>query len=338
MRSRAGLFALGAVRDDHGLRSPRAAGARQASPRTRRTSCSRSSGTRAASTPRCPNDRLTASPSGVVPVSEGAIAPDRGGVPPERRWIAAAACVAEPACPSPGPSRRSSSAWLRSNPTTSTISSTNSTVSTDTRCGHRAAASRTLNREALQTVGLVRAGPVVDHQRVVTAQLARSRVLADHQPADDLGDAAHLRVALPVAEVVAVDAAVPAVALGALAPAGEDMARDPVAVEVVADPLVVAQPPAAVVGALPPAGDVGAGRAAVVAMLELAAERGVPVRAQARPAVARPDDRPGRARAQQVAQRGDRKRRAGDRRPGDRATPRDPALERRARPRSRSAR
>src|SRR5579884_585151 len=171
-----------------------------------------------------------------------------------------------------------------------------------------------LDRQPLQTPGLVVAGVVVDHLGAVAVQPGHRRgVLADHQPADHLGRALDLRIALPVAELIAVDPALVAVAVCALAATGEHSARHPVAVEVVAHPLGGAQAAALVRGALPPAGDVGPVRAAIVALLDLAAERGVAVCAKAAGAAAGADLRPGGSRPDQIANRSDRERRPGDR-------------------------
>ena len=105
-----------------------------------------------------------------------------------------------------------------------------------------------MDPEAFQAAGLVRAGPVVDHLGAVAVQTGTvAGFWQIDQPADDLGLAGDLGVALPVAEVVAVDRAVPAVAVGALAAAREHRARDPVAVDVVANALLVAEAVTAVV-------------------------------------------------------------------------------------------
>src|SRR5205807_352154 len=76
---------------------------------------------------------------------------------------------------------------------------------------------------------------------------------AAHEPADHLGGSGDLRVALPVAEVVAVDRPVVAVAARALAAAEKHGPRHPVAVDVVARGLARAQTRAAVARAFPPA-------------------------------------------------------------------------------------
>ena len=90
----------------------------------------------------------------------------------------------------------------------------------------------------------------------------------------------------------------------------------------------------AVARALPPARDVGVGRAGVVPVLDLAAERRVAVGALAAlGAVLGPEHRPRRARPDQVANRRHRERRARDRRPRQRAAPGGSPLEQPSEPR-----
>ncbi len=201
-----------------------------------------------------------------------------------------------------------------------------------TRTMGGASISRHAVAQPLQAVHLVPADGVVDHQRVVAAPASdRRRVLADHEPAHHVAGTPDLGVALPVAEGVAGHPAPVAVSVRAAAAAGERPTGKVVAVKVVADPLLRADTRAAVVGAFPPARDVGAGGAAVAALLQLAAERGIAVvAARARGAVAGPDHRPGRPRPHQVADGRHGERRAGDRRPGQGAAARDAPLEQRA--------
>src|SRR3954447_13447257 len=233
-----------------------------------------------------------------------------------------------------GPSRRRISAWLRNSPATSSTSRASRTVSTATRTSTAldpAGARQLLDLGLLEAACLVAAHGVVDLQRPVAVERRdRRRVLARDHPAGDLGRAAHLRVALAVAEVVAVDAALAAGVPRAVAAAREVLTGLAVAVHVVAHVLLRAEAFASVRRALPPTGRVGVRRAGVLAVAQLAAERRVAIRAKAARAVARPDDGPGRGRVQQVAQRPDRQRGADERRARDQAAPRRSSLERRA--------
>src|SRR3954452_4070022 len=275
-----------------------------------------------------PSDTLTASPSSVVPaMSAGArVVTTAGG--------SGSIESSPPRASSPGPSRRRISAWLRSSPATSSTSSASSTVSTATSTSIRsdpAGARQLLDGGLLEAAGLVTAHGVVDLQRPVAVERRDRRgVLARDHAAGHLGRAPHLRVALPVAEVVAVDATLAAGVARAVAPAREVRTGLAVAVHVVAHVLLRAEALASVRRALPPTGRVRVRRTGVLAVAQLAAERRVAVRAQAARAVARPDDGPGRGRVQQVAQRPDRQRGAHECRAREQAAPRRAPPERRA--------
>src|SRR3954454_23198226 len=272
-----------------------------------------------------PRVTFTASPSSVVPaMSAGArVVTTAGG-------SGTAASVDSP----PGPSRRRISAWLRNSPATSSTSRASSTVSTATRTSTAldpAGARQLLDLGLLEAACLVAAHGIVDLQRPVAVERRDRRgVLARDHAAGHLGRAPHLRVALPVAEVVAVDAALAAGVARAVAPAREVRTGLAVAIHVVAHVLLRAEALASVRRALPPTGRVRVRRTGVLAVAQLAAERRVAVRAQAARAIARPDDRPGRVRVQQVAQRPDRQRGAHECRAREQAAPRRASLERRA--------
>src|SRR5436190_9229771 len=195
-----------------------------------------------------------------------------------------------------------------------------------------AAARQLLDGRLLEAAGLVAADGVVDLQRPVAVERGdRRRVLAGDDAARDLGRPGDLRVALPVAEVVAVHPALVAVVARAVAAAGEVLAGLAVAVDVVAHVLFRAEALAAVRRVLPPAGRVGVRWARVAAVVDLAAERGVAVGAQAVRAVARADDAPRRGGLEQVAERPDGERRPDQRRAREQPAPRRAPLERRAR-------
>src|SRR4051812_18364659 len=276
-----------------------------------------------------PSVTFTASPSSVVPAtSAGArVVTTEGG---SGRSESLPSPVSVPG----GPSRRRISAWLRSNPATSSTSSASRTVSTATSTSirlHPAGARQLLHRRVLETARLVAAHGVVDLVRAVAVERRDRRgVLARDDPARDLRRARDLRVALPVAEVVAVDAPLAAIVARAVAAAGKVLARLAVAIDVVAHVLLRAEALAAVRRALPPAGRVGVRRARVLPVVDLAAEGGVAVGAQAARAAARPDHPPRRGRLQQVAQRPDRERRSHERSAREQPAPRGTPLERRA--------
>src|SRR4051812_31918081 len=270
-----------------------------------------------------PSVTFTASPSSVVPaMSAGARVVTTAGGSGRTDSVDSV----------PGPSRRRISAWLRRRPATSSTSSASSTVSTATSTSialDPAGARQLLDGRLLEAARLVAAHGVVDLQRAVAVEgRDRGGVLAGDHPAGDLRRPPHLRVALPVTEVVAVDAALAAGVAGAVAAAWEVLARLAVAVDVVAHVLLRTQSLPAIRGALPPAGGVGVRRARVLARAQLAAERRVAVGAEPARAVARPDHGPRRGRVQEITQRADRERRAHQCRAREQPPPRRAPLER----------
>src|SRR5437764_2328317 len=236
--------------------------------------------------------------------------------------------------PSPegGPSRRRISAWLRSNPATSSTSRASSTVSQATRTvmpSRSALARDLLHERAGQAAPVVRARGVVDrHAAVAVEPIDRGRVLAHHHPAADWGDAADLCIALPVAKNVAVHAALPAVAIRA--PAVRACTREMVAVHVVAHALGGAQPASAVRGAHPPTADVGVGGADVLAVVDLAAKGRIAVVAQAAATRSGADCGPGAYGPRQVANRRNHQCRANDSRAHEQPPARSLPLQQRA--------
>src|SRR5581483_2494700 len=156
------------------------------------------------------------------------------------------------------------------------------------------------------------------------------RALAHDEAAHHLGGAVDLRVALPVAEVVAVHAALGAVAVRALAASGERVTGLTIAIDVVADALPVTQASTVVRGAFPPSRHVRAVGACVLAALDLAAECRVPVQTKAGATVAGPNDRPRRTRPHEIADRCHREGRACHSRLGQRAAPGGAALQQRS--------
>ena len=235
-----GLSSVGVLRHDHHARAAGnlRRGAQRLPERPARRG-TRSTGTPAASSParRPPRPSPRRRPASRPARSNASAASRAGGSgspsgeprrvrPPPRLPPAASPCPS---------SRRSSSAWLRSTPTSRMPITTSSTVSTpDQHVHHRASPYRQLASWLHTAFSTFSVPPQFTY--------SFARALALHDPAHDLGDARDLGVALPVPEHVAARPPLVAVVVRAVAAVRARRAGRPVAVDVVPDPLPRTRP------------------------------------------------------------------------------------------------